>query len=89
MPTLFPVLKSKPPLYRDAKYDEVWGLNELYLFIDRYHRWFEMHKFEHVEETWRNTEHGNWLKQCSVPLYMLDKYDNVFVFSSLYVGISH
>ena len=78
MPTLYPCIRgSDPPLYRDKFFDEVWGLNELYLFIDRYHRWFEMHKLEHVEETWRASNHGKWLRQCPVPLYMLEKHPEI------------
>lgn len=60
--------------YDDPEW-EVWGVNQLYRFIPRADRWFEIHS------NWREegtsgvvpvAEYEQWLKQCSIPIYMQD-----------------
>ncbi len=62
-----------------APYDdpawEIWGLNQLYRYLPRYTRWFELHTREafmadQVREA--SSDYLDWMRQCPVPLYMLE-----------------
>lgn len=57
----------------DAPFDDpeysIWGMNQLYRFIPRASRWFEIHHNwnEHVVE---GTDHAGWLHKSPIPVYM-------------------
>jgi len=59
---------------------EIWGLNELYKYFSTKKeavadRWFEIHSRE--SPTKNIPEHMEWLKQCPIPIYMHDHYDDI------------
>lgn len=54
--------------YKDASW-EIWGLNNLYAFIPRYTRWFEMHDPAQILGLY-GQPYVDFLKGCTVPLYM-------------------
>lgn len=56
--------------YDDPEY-AIWGLNQLYRFIPRATRWFEIHEnwHEHVVE---GTDHFGWLREAPIPTYMTE-----------------
>lgn len=71
------------PGYKEAPFDdpqtEIWGLNELYKYVPRWDRWFEIHGTDVLGETKReptNAEaqrHLAWLRQQPAgakPIYM-------------------
>ncbi|MFQ5878541.1 MAG: hypothetical protein ACE5JH_12815 [Acidobacteriota bacterium] len=51
---------------------EIWALNQLYRWIPRVDRWFEIHKNwnEHVVE---GTDHLGWLQAAPIPVYMTQR----------------
>ena len=63
--------------FDDPEY-EIWGLNELYLFIPRWTRWFEIHKREVYEaDKNRTDDHLGKLRQMTVPIYMHQHWDDI------------
>lgn len=67
--------------YKDAPYDdptwEIWGINELWKYLHRWDRWFELHKrdvFAH-EGNRDQAAHVAWLQQQGPerPIYMLEQ----------------
>jgi hypothetical protein len=56
---------------------EYWGMNDLYLNIPKADRWFEMHIRELIEKSLRNQEHLHWLKTAQIPIYMIQKHDDI------------
>lgn len=62
-----------------APYDdqswEIWGMNQLYRYIPRLTRWFEMHQHEgphsYVSDMVPGTDYIRWMRECPVPLYMV------------------
>ena len=54
--------------YDDAEW-EVWGLNQLYRFMPRADRWFDIHVNwnEYVVE---GTDHLGWIAKAQIPVYM-------------------
>lgn len=72
--------------WQDCPWDdlsfEIWGLNELYNYFKtipngrgRAERWFEIHN--RTSPTKSKPEHIAWLKQCPVPVYMWEHYDDI------------
>lgn len=57
---------------------EIWGLNELYQFIPRWDRWFEIHQ-RSLYENDRNrvSDHINKLKAMTCPVYMMQHWDDI------------
>lgn len=57
---------------------EIWGLNELYQFIPRWDRWFEIHS-RTLYENDRNrvSDHINKLKAMTCPVYMHQHWDDI------------
>lgn len=50
---------------------EIWGLNDLYLDIPRYNRWFQQHDEDIMRSRdRRDPNHWEWLKKCKAPIYM-------------------
>ncbi len=68
--------------YKLAPFDdpsfEIWGLNELYQFIPRWDRWFEVHE-RTVYENDRNrtSEHIAKLRAMTTPVYMQRHWDDI------------
>ena len=62
--------------YKLAPFDDpsysIWGLNQLYRWIPRADRWFEMHK-DYVGDEVDGTNYYQWLKDAPIPIYMLYK----------------
>lgn len=55
---------------------EIVGLNQLYRFIPRADRWFDIHTNwdEHVVE---GTDHRKWLAEAPIPIYMVDRVEGI------------
>lgn len=57
---------------------EIWGLNELYMFIPRWDRWFEIHSRKLYEsDKARVSDHIERLKQMTCPIYMHEHHDDI------------
>ena len=56
---------------------EVWGCNELYDHIPRVDVIFEMHDRSEFESTFRNQRHLDWLRNATIPVYMVKHYDDI------------
>lgn len=67
--------RHQAPFYDDDF--EIWGLNELYMVIPRFDRWFEMHSRQEFERSFRNSHHLDWLRQCRKPIYMQRKHKSI------------
>lgn len=52
---------------------EIWGVNQLYRFIPRADRWFQIHTNWDDKDRWAaGTDQAAWLAQCPIPVYMTD-----------------
>jgi hypothetical protein len=60
----------------DDQFD-IWGLNELYIHIPRFDRWFQMHSQAEIEASVRDQNHYRWLKECEKPIYMLARRPDI------------
>ncbi len=57
---------------------EIWGLNELYQFIPRWDRWFEIHSRAAYEaDKKRIDDHVGRLKQMTCPIYMQQHWEDI------------
>jgi hypothetical protein len=57
---------------------EIWGLNELYMLIPRWSRWFEIHSRDVYEaDKKRTSDHIYALRAMTVPVYMHQHYDDI------------
>lgn len=57
---------------------EIWGLNELYMFIPRWDRWFEIHRREIYEaDKKRVSDHVERLKAMTCPIYMQQHWEDI------------
>ncbi len=56
---------------------EIWGLNELYLHLPRFSRWFQMHDRKTFEGGFRDEEHFKWLRNCKKPIYMPELHPDI------------
>ena len=61
--------RDKAP-YDDPEW-EIWGENQLYRFIPRADRWFEIHKDWNAAVI-PGTDYHRWLKEAPIPVYMWD-----------------
>lgn len=56
---------------------EVWGENQLYRFIPRATRWFEIHPHEgpysYLADMVPNTDYPKWMRELPIPLYMVSQ----------------
>jgi len=59
--------------YTDGSW-EIWGLNNLWKFLPRYDRWFEIHDPTQIEQLY-GPEYVAFLKTAVVPVYMQAHYD--------------
>ena len=62
--------------YKQAPFDDpsytIWGMNQLYRWIPRADRWFEMHK-DYLSDQVEDSDYLGWLKECQIPIYMLQR----------------
>lgn len=57
---------------------EVWGMNQLYRYIPRGTRWFEIHtRTQFIADTVRDTNYLAWLQACPLPVYMVQRFDDI------------
>ena len=70
-----PTTRHQAPFF-DNEF-EIWGLNELYMCIPRFDRWFEMHSRQEYENSLRNKQHLEWLQCCGKPIYMQKEYADI------------
>ena len=56
---------------------EIWGMNEIYQLVPRLDILFELHDRRHVIESFRNTNHWEWLTVSPIPVYMVQKFDEI------------
>ena len=57
---------------------EIWGLNELYMMIPRWTRWFELHTRSVYEaDKNRTNDHIYALRAMTCPVYMHQHYDDI------------
>lgn len=68
-----------------APYDdqswEVWGLNQLYRFLPRTSRWFELHPHtgprSWLADQVPGTDYLAWMQAAPVPIYMVSKHPEI------------
>lgn len=65
-----------------APYDdpafEIWGLNQLYRYMRRYDRWFEIHQRSvFMADIVRDTDYVGWLQRTPVPIYMNETHQDM------------
>lgn len=69
---------NQTPFHLPETEMEIWGINELYKLAKqhpdaRFDRWFEIH--DPYSPSKKVEEHHNFLKGCTIPLYMQRHYD--------------
>lgn len=64
--------------YSDESF-EIWGLNELYMQIPRWTRWFQLHSREVFVDDFsdRDKEHVEHLSKMTCPIYMCRHYEDI------------
>lgn len=51
---------------------EIWGVNQLYRFIPRADRWFQIHRDWNDKSKWaQDTDQAAWIRQAPIPTYMI------------------
>lgn len=68
--------KDKAP-FNDPTW-EIWGINDLYLDIPRYDRWYQIHD-EVIcrSKDRRDPNHWEWLRACKKPVFMQDTHPEI------------
>lgn len=57
---------------------EIWAMNQLYRFIPRATRWFEIHNRPMFEaDIVRDTDYVGWLQKCPIPIYAADVFNDI------------
>jgi hypothetical protein len=57
---------------------EIWGLNELYMYIPRWTRWFEIHRRDiYTLDKNRINDHVERIKKMTVPIYMQQHWEDI------------
>lgn len=56
---------------------EIWGVNELYKAVPRIDVLFELHDRFWLTQKERNPDHLKWLQESTIPVYMLDHYEDI------------
>ncbi len=69
-----PQTRDQAP-FKDESW-EIWGMNEIYLYVPRLTVLFEIHDRMHYQSAFRNPDHVKWLKKTKVPIYMAKQYDD-------------
>ena len=68
--------------FKDESF-QIWGLNDLYQYLPRWTRWFEVHDRDvyKLDETYvtrkDGSDHIQGLRELKCPVYMVKKYDDV------------
>lgn len=65
-----PSTRDQAP-YADPSW-EIWGMNQLYRFIPRFTRWFEIHT-DYLFDQAPGTDYKGWMKTAACPIYMIAK----------------
>lgn len=64
----------------DAPYDDptwsIWGLNQLYRWVPRADRHFEIHA-NFMDAVVDGTDYRGWLRRCSLPIYMTQRQPDI------------
>lgn len=59
---------------------EIWGMNQLYRFIPRATRWFELHPHtgprSYLADQAPGTDYVGWMRTCPIPLYMVSRRED-------------
>lgn len=66
--------RMKAP-FDDPKW-EIWGLNQIYRFIFRFDRHFEIHH-DWLYDQVRDTNYQQWLAECPRPVYMIQHHQEI------------
>ena len=57
---------------------EIWGVNQLYRFIPRADRWFQVHTDWNDADKWaEGADLHAWLKECPIPVYMVSDVQSI------------
>ena len=57
---------------------EIWGLNELYMLVPRFSRWFELHTRDVYEaDKKRTSDHIYAMRAMTIPVYMLQVWPDI------------
>lgn len=67
-----PQTRDQAP-FKDESW-EIWGMNEIYLFVPRLTVLFEIHDRMHYQSAFRNPDHVKWMKKTKIPIYMAKEY---------------
>lgn len=66
--------------FRDQSW-EVWAMNQLYRFIPRATRWWELHPHtgprSYLADQVPGTDYLGWLKACPIPVYMVSQHPEI------------
>jgi hypothetical protein len=58
--------------YHDPSW-AIWGENQLYRFLPRATRWYEMHADPLADQV-AGTDYAAWMRACPIPLVMLERH---------------
>ena len=57
---------------------EIWAMNQLYRFIPRATRWFELHPhtgpYSYIADMVPGTDYVKWLRESPIPVYMVSQH---------------
>ena len=56
---------------------EVWGINEGYLNMPRWDKWFQIHSWDEIENNRKDPEHLAKLQAMKCPIYMQQHHDQI------------
>jgi len=60
---------------------EVWAMNQLYRFIPRATRWWELHPHtgphSYLSDEVPGTNYLDWMKRCPLPIYMVSQHPDI------------
>jgi hypothetical protein len=57
---------------------EIWGVNQLYRFIPKADRWFQIHKDWDDETKWApGANQRQFMQEAPIPIYMIDHLDEI------------
>lgn len=60
---------------------EVWAMNQLYRFIPRATRWWEVHPhtgpYSYIADQVAGTDYMKWLRECPIPVYMISAHPEI------------
>jgi hypothetical protein len=57
---------------------EIWGVNQLYRFVPRADRWFQLHRNWNDRKYWaEKTDLAAWMQNAPIPIYMIDQEPSI------------